>query len=145
MWIPQENENSQRTTDRQPQKSSGQKTTHYRIGLCFPKTLRILSKKYFQKANSEGARLAGKVLFLQYYKAKPPSRLGLTVSKKYGKAHDRNRFKRIVREVFREIYDTIPEGTQINVSPRLPRNVLLKQQVLEDFKTLIQTICTKVN
>ncbi len=145
MWIPQENENSQRTTNRQSQKSSGKKTAHYRIGLSFPKTLRILSKKYFQKLNSEGARLAGKVLFFQHYKVKPPTRLGLTVSKKYGKAHDRNRFKRLIREVFREVYDEIPEGVQINVFPRLPRNILLKQEVLEDFKTLINLLVSKGN
>ena len=82
-------------------------------------------------------RLPCKVLFLQYSKGKSPTRLGITVSKKYGKAHDRNRFKRLVREVFREHYDEIPLGIQLNVIPRLPRTDIKKEQVLEDFKTFI--------
>ncbi len=137
MWIPQKNENSIGTSDHQPQKKTRKKKVNNRIGLCFPKFLRILSRKYYQKINTEGKRLPGKVLFLQYYQNSPPTRLGITVTKKYGKAHDRNRFKRLVRESFREYHDEIPPGIQINALPRLPRRPITKELVLQDLKTLV--------
>lgn len=140
MWISQKDEDSQGAGDHQSQKKTGTQKTHYRVGLCFPKALRILSRKHFQQVFARGVRFPSKVLFFQYYKGKAPSRVGITVSKKYGKAHDRNRFKRLVREVFREVYDKIPEGIQINVSPRLPRTAILKDQVLADFLAFLATL-----
>lgn len=47
-----------------------------------------------------------------------PPQLGITVSSKYGKAHDRNRFKRIVREAFRLVQHDLIPGSQVNVRPR---------------------------
>lgn len=140
MWISQKDENSQGAGDHQSQKKTRTQKTNYRVGLCFPKALRILSRKHFQQVFAKGLRFPCKVLFFQYYKGKAPSRIGITVSKKYGKAHDRNRFKRLVREVFREIYEEVPVGIQINVSPRLPRIDIQKTQVLADFLTFLGSL-----
>ncbi len=140
MWISQKDENGQGADNHQPQKKTGPQKTNYRVGLCFPKALRILSRKYFQQIFTRGLRFPSKVLFFQYYKGKAPCRLGITVSKKYGKAHDRNRFKRLVREVFRELYDEVPEGLQINVSPRLPRINIQKEHILADFLGFLATL-----
>lgn len=133
MWISQENENSQGQASDQPKKKTRKETSYHRVGQSFPKSIRILSRKHFQKVSTEGIRLCGKVLFLQFFRIGNRTRLGITVSKKYGKAHDRNRFKRLVREVFREIYDTLPTGVQMNILPRLPQTPLTKNQVEEDF------------
>jgi len=143
MWISQKNENSQGASDHQSQKKTRTQTTYHRVGLCFPKTLRVLSRKYFQQIIARGTRFPCKVLFFQYHQAQPPCRLGITVSKKYGKAHDRNRFKRVVREVFREIYDKIPPGLQINVSPRLPKINIDKSHALADFIEFLTTLPKK--
>jgi ribonuclease P protein component len=47
-----------------------------------------------------------------------PKRLGIAANKKFGKAHQRNRFKRIVREAFRLSRHTMPDAIQMVVKPR---------------------------
>lgn len=46
------------------------------------------------------------------------TRLGITVTRRYGDAHERNRFKRLVREAFRLNYSKFPSGRDFNVKPR---------------------------
>lgn len=45
-------------------------------------------------------------------------KLGITVTRKFGKSHDRNRFKRLVRESFRLNYYKFMLGLDILVMPR---------------------------
>ena len=47
------------------------------------------------------------------------SRLGLSVSRKYGGAVARNRFKRLVREAFRLSRDELPASLDLIVIPRV--------------------------
>lgn len=46
------------------------------------------------------------------------TRLGVTVSRRYGKSHERNRFKRIVRDAFRLSRNTLIQGYDLNIRPR---------------------------
>lgn len=57
------------------------------------------------------------------------SRLGITVTRKFGDAHRRNRFKRIVREAFRLSYARLKKGMDIVVKPRLNQFDLSMQEV----------------
>lgn len=47
-----------------------------------------------------------------------PARVGLTAGKVLGKAHDRNRIKRRLREVLRRHVDLLPEGADLILHPR---------------------------
>jgi ribonuclease P protein component len=142
MRISQENENSQRASHCKSQKTDRQKTAYHRVGLSFPKSLRLLFRRQFQKISKEGKRFAGKTIYFQYQETAPiytdRTRLGITVSKKYGKAHDRNRFKRVVREAFRESYNDLPKGLSLHVSPRLPRSEVCKETILTDIQDLLK-------
>jgi len=46
------------------------------------------------------------------------TRLGITVTKRYGDSHLRNRFKRIVREAFRLARPQLIPGLDFNIKPR---------------------------
>jgi len=87
----------------------------------FPKTARLLNQKHFRDLSKFGKQHFGKFVIVQYSIKDYPnatSRLGVTVSKKFGKAHVRNRFKRLVREAFRLIRPSISTPVILNVKPR---------------------------
>jgi len=59
----------------------------------------------------------------------PHSRLGLSVSRKYGGAVQRNRLRRLYREAFRLLRHELPVGLDLILIPRSP-----KEPELEDLK-----------
>lgn len=65
------------------------------------------------------------------------AKLGITVTRKFGKAHKRNRFKRVVREAFREIYLSLPQDLELNVAPLKCDICPSKQAVLIDLQNLL--------
>ncbi len=71
-------------------------------GRRFPPSARLLSKSDFDRVFQQGRRRGGPLLVLAFLpRREGPSRLGLAVSRKVGKAVDRNRVRRRLREIFR--------------------------------------------
>ena len=68
---------------------------------------------------------------------RPRSRLGLSVSRKYGKSHVRNRMKRQLREAFRRLRATLPHVDVIMVPRRAAVGTRL-DGIAEDMDTLIR-------
>ncbi|MBM3205182.1 ribonuclease P protein component [Candidatus Uhrbacteria bacterium] len=116
------------------------------FGYPFPKSARLLTKSQFQSVLRAGKRFIGSGVSIDWRKgfvSKP--KLGITVSKRYGKAHDRNRFKRLVREIFRAASPTMSQDLEINVIPRRS-GVLCSKEVLEaDFKRFLLQIENRQN
>ena len=77
---------------------------------------RLRKRFEFLRAQREGARRAGP-RFIVYARPNglPYARLGITASRKTGKAHVRNWWKRRVREVFRRSKDVLPAGHDVVV------------------------------
>ncbi|MBA3722400.1 MAG: ribonuclease P protein component [Parachlamydiaceae bacterium] len=67
-----------------------------------------------------------------------PAKLGITVTKKYGDAHVRNRFKRIVREAFRLSRSHFPDGLDILVKPRTMATEAMMQEIQQELIKLVE-------
>lgn len=87
--------------------------------LKFPKTVRVRSRLDFAAVYERGVRIGDGCLSLTALpNERPTPRLGLAVSKRYGNAVQRNRFKRRLREVFRLSRAELPAGLDLVVQPR---------------------------
>ncbi len=119
--IPQAHEDKRRPQNHQSQKKIGQSSVDDRLRL--PKSARLLSRDQFRSLQRSGCQWAGSLIFVQYREGRSSMpKLGLTVSRKYGKAHMRNRFKRVVREAFRQLLPSLPIGIELNILPRTPHS-----------------------
>ncbi len=103
----------------------------------FPKSARILTNSHYKFLQRNSARYQGDTIQINYRQGRSSTaKLGITVSKKFGKAHDRNRFKRVVREAFRELLPFLPPDLEINVSPRNKGIPLSKGAMLLELQNL---------
>ncbi len=112
-----------------------------KVSCKFPKSARILKSGHFRHILKTGRRISGEWIAVDFRMGRSFSpRLGITVSKRYGKAHERNRLKRLVRESFREKYADLPSSLELNVYPRKFHPELDKKMILSDFTHIIGQI-----
>lgn len=109
----------------------------------FPRALRIRKTFEFKIILSHRQKLYGKYINLDFRTNKniSYSKLGITISSKIAKAFVRNKFKRIIREVFRLNQSFfLKKNLEINISAKyLPEN-LRYRDIEKDFLNLIQKI-----
>lgn len=65
------------------------------------------------------------------------SKLGITITKKRGKAHERNRFKRVIREAYRYECGKFPLNIELSIHPRKGYQKLMPKEVRSDLQGLI--------
>ena len=105
---------------------------------AFPKQARLLYRGQFRRLGRSRNVVHGQYVTVKWQtQSLPLSRLGITASKKFGKAHERNRFKRIVREAFRFLRPELIEGLDLLVYPRLPAKDACTQKVIEELRRIL--------
>lgn len=135
MRFSQENVHCRRTQSSQAPSSQRAPATH---SLAFPKTFRLLNRVQFQYVMKKGTRFHGKAIVI----ISCPSeftRLGITVSRKFGNAVQRNRFKRLVREIFRAYRLLLPPHDMI-ISPQNGSDPLSLATITADFTRLLENL-----
>jgi ribonuclease P protein component len=99
---------------------------------AFPKDFRLRNAAQFKKVYEGGAkRISRSFVVFALRNGLAYSRFGLTTPRKLGKAHDRNRVKRRVREILRTSRTVIPTGFDFVLNPR--RSVSERQ--FEDLRS----------
>jgi ribonuclease P protein component len=137
MRLSQENENSQGTSSHQQTTPCWTQTPER---LKFPKKARLLSRSHYQKVYKYGKRFKGTYICIDFRKGfSYRAKLGITVSKKFGKSHDRNRFKRIVREAFRLSLPSLPSDLEMNISPNGYYPALKTADIIKEMNVLCST------
>ncbi len=104
--LYEKNEHAPRPQNSEPSSQDGQIPTHPR--LTFPKKSRLLKAKEFEVFSHKKSFAGAYILLTCSSSLSTGPKLGLAVSKKFGKAHERNRFKRITREAFRLLQQDLP-------------------------------------
>lgn len=85
-----------------------------------PKTRRLLKRQEFKRLLHHRSRFQGQHFTIDYILRKDFTypRLGVTITRQYGKAHDRNLFKRRIKEIFRIHAQGMEIGVDLNVRPK---------------------------
>ncbi len=103
----------------------------------FGKHDRLLKRADFVRVQKRGRKLETRSLLLLVLPGKTGrTRLGIAVSKKYGGSVARNRFKRVIREVFRRNRSRFPKSADVVVVPKRTRHRIEYHQLVEEIEGL---------
>ncbi len=104
----------------------------------FTQDMRIKKSHEFQLfKNAE--RHAGSYLCLNLKRSSTYSKLGITASRKYGNAVERNRFKRMAREAFRHLSPDLKTPLLLHIIPRQKAKSAKMQDILLELYGLVKS------
>jgi len=98
----------------------------------------VRTRRHYQRIAHQSTKHIGQWIVIESRQSRESlARLGVTVSRHYGKAVQRNRFKRIVREAFRLCRNELRNGIDFNVKPRKMANDAQMPDILAELKRLL--------
>lgn len=110
----------------------------------FPKQLRLRRRLEYQRMSQGCNRTVGQWIVIDSRENSTNlTRLGITATRRFGPAHERNRFKRIVREAFRLSQEKLPKGFDLNVKPRTQAKEASTSDIISDLILLQASMITK--
>ena len=112
----------------------------------FKKEDRILKRSEFYELTRSGRKLENEcwIAFIQPNRFNRP-RLGITVTRKVGKAVERNRVKRLIREYFRLNRQRFNQNWDINIIAKKKAIDLSSEQAVSLLKDLFEKISNRVD
>lgn len=106
----------------------------------YPKSLRLCKRYQFLRMSKSNQRFVGQCILIDArFNHSAKTCLGITVTKKYGKANVRNRFKRLVREVFRTSYSELKKGYDLNIKPLHEGKEISFNNIKSDLLSFLQS------
>ena len=109
-----------------------------------PKSSKVLASRDFKTAYEQGKRF-GLPSFTAFVVANDlgTPRLGITASRKFGNAVERNRAKRLIRELFRHNKRNVDGGYDIILNVRRRLLTIERATLEEEFQELLHRINRK--
>ncbi len=104
-----------------------------------PKKYRLRKNKDFKKIYRNGRSFVGRSVVLVCKKSDGIN-IGFSVSKKIGNAVQRNKFKRMLREICRRNLDTIPDGYSFVIIARVKIKGFKYSQVEREVVKLFKEV-----
>lgn len=98
------------------------------------KSNKLLKSHEFREIAAKGQLKSGPFLRLRIMES-PHAKLGISVSRKYGRAVIRNRFKRLIREIYR-LHPEAVSLKEIHVTPA-SKEVLSFEDLKAEFLNLV--------
>ena len=104
----------------------------------FPRSRRLRSRRDFLRIQRQGLEWVSRHFVWLVAPQEHPGapRLGITASRRIGGAVERNRAKRLVREVFRQMPDLLPDGVDLVVIVRRPLTGMKFQDVFQQWQSV---------
>lgn len=113
-----------------------------------PRRARVRKRGEFRRIQSQGRKVHTKhfiVLVHPSLMETGDTRVGITVTKKIGNAVERNRTKRVLREVFRRNRDLFPPASDIVVIAKRGAPRLGFEDVLREFRGVAKNLARKAS
>ena len=111
---------------------------------CFHRGERLLRSSDLENLSRDGERLDSNYFLVLYSQnGLGKSRLGVTVSKKVGRAVTRNRVKRLVREHFRHHKAALNDSYDVNVIAKRGSSALSSREITEALNAIFRDMLRK--